>query len=180
MRNKLKSTYTLFNADTGEAYAVRDYTHPPRILKSTNNQFRKVFNNRDPDLSHTDMGKWYILSGYLEQNTNRLIKREMDERTGWLKNKSLTIDDMVKILSISKRSLYRFLKECFEKGYIRIGAHGDYYMSPLYVMNGAWIKVELYLIFRDVKEFNTSLSNKEKAIISAYLGIEVDDDERIE
>jgi hypothetical protein len=166
----------MFSNETGETYKDRVYSHPPRIFDSKKRMFRKIMYDRQPDLSHADLGKWYMLIKYLEQHTNRLVKREIDVNTGWLQHTALSKDDLKEILGISDRSLFSFLKNCENKGYLRYGSHGDIYLSPLYVMNGSWISVELYLVFRDVKELNDSLSKKEKAVISAYLGIDVNED----
>jgi len=144
----------------------------PRIFASKQRMFRKVMYDRQPDLRHADLGKWHLLIKYLEQNTNRLVVPDRDEATGWLDHRALTFKDLMEILNISERSLRSFLTECKSKGYIRQSAHGDSYMFPLYVMNGGWMEVELYLIFRDVQELNDSLTDSEKTIISAYLGID--------
>jgi len=170
--NKLKSTYTLVNKETGEIYKDRNYSHPPRIFASPKRLFRKVMYDKQPELSHSDLGKWHLLIKYLEQNTNRLVMQKLDNETGWLRHCAMNKDDLKEVLEISDRSLHSFLKNCFDGGYIRQGSKGDFYLSPVYVMNGSWVTVELYLIFRDVKEFNESLTDKEKAIIYTYLGIE--------
>lgn len=170
----------MFNSETGEIYKDREYAHPPRIFDSPKRMFRKVMYDKQPNLSHADLGKWFLLIKYLEQNTNRLVIRELDIETGWLQHRALNREDLKEILEISDRSLQSFLKICETNGYIRQGAKGDFYLSPLYVMNGSWIRVELYLIFRDVREFNDSLSTKEKAVISAYLGIDVNEEQNSE
>lgn len=171
MENELRSSLSMYNPKNGEILKDKEHFYPPRIFDSRKRMFRKVMYDKQPALSDTDLGKWYRLIKYLEQHTNRLVKREKDKTTGWLQHRPLNKDDLKEILGISARSLHSFLKTCDDKGYIRYSKLGDIYLSPLYVMNGSWISVELFLIFRNVEEFNKSLSDKEKMVISIYLGI---------
>jgi len=165
----VKESSILYDENEQEIYR-QDYSVPLLIMDAPNKMFRKIMYSHTPALKDSDLGKWYRLVKHLEQNTNRLVMRELDKTTGWvrLKHRPLDIDDLVEIFKSSKSSVYNFLSECEEDGYIR--KWGDaYYMSPLYVMNGAGVSVELYLIFRDVEEFIENLTKRDKAVINAYL-----------
>lgn len=171
---KVRKRSIVYNAETGEEYFRQDFSIPALIMETRNKYFSKLLQCREVKLKDADLGKWHKLLHYLERNTNRLVEREIDAATGWLESRPLRKRDLLKILHTSEASFYRFMNNCHEMGYIREGAMGDFYVSPLYALNGTGFSVELYLIFRDVKEFNDALTKKDKAMISAYLGIDVD------
>lgn len=173
---EIRKESKLYDKETGEVYCKYNNKLPNAglIFESGNKMFRKKFYKKNPDLSKTYLGNWLLLMDYLEQNTNRLVERKLDKDTGWLMHRPLTKKRMQDILDISSRSLRRFLKECSNKGYIR-ASDGEYYMSPLYALNGWGVSVELFLKFRDVEEINKAMTDKDKTKVNIFLGIDVEE-----
>lgn len=82
---------------------------------------------------------------------------------------------MREILEISRTSSYRFIKESKGKGYIAVVNNQstrkeEFYLSPLYVLNGQGISVELYLHFAGIKEIEEALTDNDKEVIKSHLG----------
>ena len=154
-------------------YNMRNKEIENIILKSSTRAFRKKMYGKNPEYSKGNFfSYWYKLIDHLEARTNRLVS--------WEGKKSYPINqkqilDIIgkKDKPVSRSTLQRFLKESYEKGYMRKSSilYGAvaYYMNPAYVLNGDGVTVELYLIFEGEKVFESLLSQTEKDKIFNYL-----------
>jgi len=142
------------------------------ILTSRNKFFTKLF--RLPEFSiNTYTGYFCSLLPFLEKNTNRLVGRKKSDNG--MVNIPLSNKHLTGILGISRTSFYRFMKECKYNSYIVI-KNGNYYISPIYAMNGQGVSVELYLCFKGVEELEDALTDSEREKIRAYLLDNPEDD----
>lgn len=179
----LRRHVTEYYNDTGEVIVDKDYplTDEGLIFLSRNKIFSKRFMTKEPKFSNRAyLGHWYILTGYLEQNTNKLVERKYTDNH-WLVHIPISPNRMQEILGVSSTTHYRFIKECASKGYIaettnNVTDKTEYYMSPIYALNGVGISVELYLHFRGVDEIENALTLLDKSKIRKYLGVDLNNE----
>lgn len=174
-RGTLRAHKVLYDEETGEIYKEQDYEEDKfKIFNNKQRMFRKRMYANAPDLNKSDLGCWFILMRYLEQNTNRLVKRKFDEYR--ISHIPLDRQDLENVLNMSQSSIYRFLRRNLDRGYIAqvdVGTgkkqRTEYYLSPKYVMNGGWISPELALKFADSKDFVDFLTKSDKRKIRSYI-----------
>jgi hypothetical protein len=101
-------------------------------------------------LSKLDIGNLAILSRYLVGNTNMLGYR------GNKSVKAMNVEQIAKVIGVNKRQGYNFLNKMMKhamigKVTIETGSSIDvqYYVNPIYFMNGRNLNLNLYLLFRE-------------------------------
>lgn len=167
-----KSVKTVLDTETGEVFLHQEYPNEEGIIFNSKRKFfKKHISGPKPKFkSSSSLGHWYKLTDYIEYNTNRLVRRRrhLDGGRYWYEYAPLTHENLQLILDISRAQLYRFLKECHHLGVMRY-TKDAFYMSPVYVLNGQGVSVELYLIFEGDKIFEKHLTKTDKRKIRQYL-----------
>lgn len=101
------------------------------------------------ELSKLDIANMAILSRYLIGNTNLLGYR------GNKSMKAMNVEQIAKVIGVNKRQGYNFINKMMKyamiaKVTIETEENTDiqYYMNPIYFMNGRNLNLNLYLLFR--------------------------------
>lgn len=169
----LKTKKTKFSDETGEIYSEQEYFESNLILNDPNKPFVKLYNRRIDYSVKVYDAYFFHLSRFLEQNTNRIIRKEKID--GRAIHVALTRGDIEEELGISRTSTFRFLKESGNRHVIvncRIRNYDKgFYINPLYALNGKGMSVELYLLFEHDPILQKALTQKDRNMIDEYLSI---------
>lgn len=102
------------------------------------------------ELSKLDIANLTILSRYLVSNSNLLGYR------GNRSMKAMDVEQIAKVINVNKRQGYNFIKKMMEHGMIakvtietKESINIQYYMNPIYFMNGRNINLNLYILFQN-------------------------------
>ena len=120
MNDKLRRHIIDYDSTTGEVLLEKEYDVKPKLIMSnTRRKFIKSFIETSPEYS-TDayLGYFFKLTKFLEQNTNRIVKKKTGK---WLENQSMSNADIEETLDVSRTTLHRFMTESKARGYIRKG-----------------------------------------------------------
>ena len=102
---------------------------------------------------------WLKLSKKLSQSTNVIVNRGKTTK----QDEPMTKEGMMKLLNISERTFYNFLKESMEKNIIvKNTIEGNctrvqYVMNPLYIFNGQNINYYTFELFKHDEKFMEKL-----------------------
>ena len=108
---------------------------------------------------------WLKLTKKLSQSTNVIVNRGKTPK----QDTPMTKEDMMKLLNISERTFYNFLKESMEKNIIvKNTIEGDctriqYVMNPLYIFNGQNINYYTFELFKHDEKFMDKITQTMKA-----------------
>lgn len=127
------------------------------IYKNHSN-FIKVFTKIDMKLSLTYQAKVYTLSKYLEPFTNRLVSAKRDNVI------ALTKQDIGEILNLGRTGYSSFLSVITDTKIIKV-LDGEYYINPVYMMNGNRLSKKTIKLFEDCPKFRKSLTENQLKIL---------------
>lgn len=103
-------------------------------------------NNKIPNLSDSELGKFYKILSRLSHNANTLLSKKD------IRSKPLDKFDISELLGIDIKPIERYLKILKDKNIIKKCTMGDnsYYMiNPVYAFNGVNIGSYTYMNFKD-------------------------------
>ena len=127
----------IYDDETGKIYTREDIINgndlkdePPH--KKINDTFTIILCKEckplfDGKLSGTSLTKYIYLSTYIEYGTNRLICKN---------KKPITRYNINRVLNISNKSVYSFLRELREKDMVHLDSNGVIYMDNKYILKG--------------------------------------------
>ena len=181
LKEDYHETFSIINDLTGEV--VRTFTKreskeeklkeqvkkvPAKDLsfKWRTNMFVKLYCSEDlPEYeSEKFLIYWLKLTKKLSQSTNVIVNRGKTTKL----DTPMTKEDMMKLLNISERTFYNFLKESMEKNIIvKNTIEGDctriqYVMNPLYIFNGQNINYYTFELFKHDEKFMDRLTQTMK------------------
>lgn len=164
-----KIRYEAYDLTTGERIYSYDKLKEDILKFRSSSKFTKYFGSQVPEFSVDVFYKIFVkLMPYLEKHTNRLIHASRDA----ISREPLTREDIMSISNVSASTLSRFIKECRDKQYcVEILKQGDVkeiYFNPVYVLNGRYITVELYLLFKG-SSIERFITDGHKKLIEHYL-----------
>ena len=169
MKNKkLISYYGTIDADSGEIITSfeREIKLPDKVRFS--GHFTKIGDRALHNLNHKDLGKFVMLSDFLEYETNRLVYRNVGR-------KPIVIMQyhMADILGVTARTVNTLIKSLTENLAVFKFSSG-YYINPTFASRSQYISTK-YLL--KMIEFDPSIAScideKQRYIIRKYLKMKV-------
>lgn len=134
-------------------------------------KFTKVFHSEDMNFSVDTFYKYFfkcLLN--VEQGTNRIVNFTRDGEI----NIPMDENDLMEIFECSDKTFRRFIKECKEKNIIKKVVIDDklygYIISPIYCLNGQYIDIMLYTMFKS-KEIDKHIPKADLIKINEYLKV---------
>jgi len=109
-----------------------------------------------------------MLESFLERNTNRLVltSRDSNQRVPFTRK---MIEELA---NVSQKTVVEFVKECKNKKILvevqKEYRKSEFYLNPVYCLNGQYITCELYLMFQG-SEIDKYVSEPMKLKLEHYL-----------
>ena len=122
------------------------------ILKYNNHEIYLNYDNyiklnkQIPDLSDSDLGKFYKILNKLTHKSNTLLSKND------IRSNPLNKEEIAELLGLGIKPTERYLKKLKDKGIIKltiINNKQHYMINPLYAFNGSFIGSYTYINFRD-------------------------------
>ncbi|MBC8486553.1 MAG: hypothetical protein H8D45_10990 [Bacteroidetes bacterium] len=165
--------YLLIESDDGkELQKIKiDKEDSSLILLNNKRVFSKMFHSIKPKYSSRTYFSYFCELCYLlEVNTNRIVylKRGCE-------NIGLTLQMIVEELGIGRTATSQFINESIRRGYIARSTiyqnENNYYVNPVYTLNGKGASPFLYTMFGKEPQFRKSLSERDHQIIRKYVKV---------
>jgi hypothetical protein len=153
MMSEIINKRFLIDKETGEIIKSNAYTFESHYNKDKGYKYKNEFgikfvsSNVPSELTDAELGKLFRLSQSMLINSNLLIVRTTNGKV-----KPITTEDLEKLLSFSRSTLFRFLRKCRDLKVLKsviVEEETHYYLSPVYFFRGKWLSPNLYWLFQE-------------------------------